>query len=97
MILKARGSRARDLRTPPLATSRPSKLKAYTPTSDVRGSDLSRLREFRNRIGHHHRIWSEDIAGRYGDLLDVSGFLDPSLRTFIDRRSRLSMLLDDRP
>lgn len=58
---------------------------------------VSRLRGFRNRIGHHHRVWSEDIAGRYADLLDVSGFLDPALRTFIDRHSRVPMMLAHRP
>lgn len=58
---------------------------------------VSRLRDFRNRIGHHHRIWSEDVAGRYGDLLDVAGFLDPELRAFLDRHSRIAMMLKHRP
>ena len=58
---------------------------------------VSRLREFRNRIGHHHRIWSEDVGGRYADLLDVAGYLDPQLRAFIDNRSRLPRLLQHRP
>ena len=58
---------------------------------------VSRLREFRNRIGHHHRIWSEDIPGRYEDLLGVASFLDPDLRTFIDRHSRVPTMLAHRP
>ena len=58
---------------------------------------VSRLREFRNRIGHHHRIWSEDISGRYEDLLDVSSFIGPDLRAFIIRHCRVPMMLANRP
>lgn len=58
---------------------------------------VSRLREFRNRIGHHHRIWSEDIAGRYEDLLQIAGFVDPELRTFIDGHSRVPTMLAHQP
>lgn len=57
---------------------------------------IERLRQFRNRIGHHHRIWSEDIEGRYEDLLAVAGFLDPALRAFIRQHSRVPMMLDHR-
>lgn len=58
---------------------------------------VSRLRTFRNRIGLHHRIWSEDAAGRYGDLLDAAGLLDQALRAFIDRHSRVAMMLSHQP
>jgi hypothetical protein len=58
---------------------------------------VARLRNFRNRIGHHHRIWSFDIAGRYTDILTVAGYLDVDLATWIDDRSRVTQLLALRP
>lgn len=54
---------------------------------------VERLREFRNRVGHHHRIRMEDMRGRYDDLLDVTGFIDPDLPTFIDERSQVRRLM----
>lgn len=64
---------------------------------DIIAPPIGRLREFRNRIGHHHRIWSKDPAGRWDDLLTVAGFIDPTLRTFIESRSLLVRLLDHTP
>lgn len=54
---------------------------------------VKRLREFRNRIGHHHRVWSEDVEARYDDLLRVAGHIDPALAQFIDERSQVPGLL----
>jgi hypothetical protein len=58
---------------------------------------VARLRSFRNRIGHHHRIWSFDIAGRYADMLTVAGYLDTDLATWIDSQSHVTRLLASRP
>lgn len=58
---------------------------------------IGRIRALRNRIGHHHRIWSEDVSGRYDDLLVVAGYIDPDLRSFIDGHSRVRQLLSVRP
>jgi hypothetical protein len=56
-----------------------------------------RLRTLRNRIGHHHRIWSFDIAGRYADILTIAAYLDTDLSAWIDARSRVARLLATRP
>ncbi len=58
---------------------------------------VRRLREFRNRIGHHHRIWSENPQDRYDDLLAVTGFIDTGLSKFIDQHSRVPMMLSRQP
>lgn len=58
---------------------------------------VGRLRDIRNRIGHHHRVWSEDVQGRYDDLLNVAAFMDPELRQFIDERSKIPFLLARSP
>lgn len=58
---------------------------------------VARLRDFRNRIGHHHRIWSLDIARCDDDLLTVAGYIDTNLRRWIESTSRMSALLATRP
>lgn len=58
---------------------------------------VARLREFRNRLGHHHRVWSESIEARYDDLLTVAGYMDPDLKRFIDEHNLVRALLRERP
>lgn len=58
---------------------------------------VKQLREFRNRIGHHHRVWSEDIQARYDDMLRVAGYIDPDLEIFIGQRSLVPGLLKAKP
>jgi hypothetical protein len=58
---------------------------------------VARLRDFRNRIGHHHRIWSIDIDARYEDILTVARYLDADLASWIDSRSRVVELLAQKP
>lgn len=58
---------------------------------------VARLRTLRNRIGHHHRIWSHDVGGRFADILTVAGYLDEDLATWIGDRSRVTHLLAVRP
>lgn len=68
---------------------------AYAPNRDQATiqDPVKRLREFRNRIGHQHRVWSEDIQARYDDLLSVAGYIDPDLEKFINERSPVPGLL----
>ncbi|MBS7548793.1 Abi family protein [Dietzia massiliensis] len=67
----------------------------HAPTRDQSTiqDPVKRLRELRNRIGHHHRVWSEDVQARYGDLLSVAGCIDPALAEFINKRSQVPGLL----
>ncbi|ORW48939.1 hypothetical protein AWB89_05225 [Mycobacterium paraense] len=58
---------------------------------------ISRLRTVRNRIGHHHRIWSLDMAAHYADILTVAGYIDPELAAWIDGCSRFHGTLAKRP
>ena len=58
---------------------------------------VARLRDLRNRIGHHHRIWALDISGRYDDMLTLAGYLNPAVRDWIAVKSRVPSLLADRP
>ncbi|MBH0022939.1 Abi family protein [Salinibacterium sp. SWN248] len=72
------------------------------PNSPNRGQKtvqepVARLRDFRNRIGHHHRIWSSDLAARYDDLLTVAGYLDVDFASWIDDRSRVIEVLAQKP
>lgn len=58
---------------------------------------VSRLRDIRNRIGHHHRIWAMNVSDRYTDMLTVAGYIDPDLRAWIDSRSAVQSVLAGRP
>ena len=58
---------------------------------------VKRLRDLRNRIGHHHRIWSLDIAGRFEDLSAVAGYIDPDLREWIRATSQVPAVLAAKP
>lgn len=58
---------------------------------------VSRLRTIRNRIGHHHRIWSQDVRARYRDILTIAGYIDTQLATWIDGCSRVHATLEQRP
>lgn len=58
---------------------------------------VSSLREFRNRIGHHHRIWALDVSQKYDQILTLSGYIDPDLATWIDQQSRVREVIERRP
>ncbi|ROS28363.1 hypothetical protein EDF22_0085 [Rathayibacter sp. PhB127] len=87
-------SKARIALWPDLAAAFPSAPNRSQAT--VR-EPVARLRGLRNRIGHHHRIWSLDLPARYDDLIDVTGYIDPELRNWIHERSRVPSALSARP
>jgi hypothetical protein len=58
---------------------------------------IVRLHEFRNRLAHHQRIWSERVEDRYQDCLLVAGYIDGDLRDWIAATSRVPDLLSQRP
>lgn len=64
---------------------------------DTVSDRVAALRQFRNRIGHHHRIWALDVTARYADLLTVAGFIDTDLAQWIDDHSRVTAVLARRP
>lgn len=72
------------------------------PNMPGRGQDAvttlaGSLREIRNRIGHHHRIWAIDVAEKYNDLLTLAGFIDTDLEQWIETNSRVNIVLSRRP
>ncbi len=64
-----------------------------TPNSDLVGS----LRLSRNRIGHHHRIWSVDIGAKQREILKLAGYIDLELALWIKDSSRVYEVLSRRP
>ncbi|MGL5929773.1 MAG: hypothetical protein ACRCY8_12625 [Dermatophilaceae bacterium] len=58
---------------------------------------VSDLRQLRNRIGHHHRIWNTDLPRRYDQLLTLTGYISPDLATWIDASSPVREALARRP
>lgn len=58
---------------------------------------LERVHAFRNRLAHHHRIWSQPIDDRYNDVLRLAGYIDPVLADWIAANARVHSVLARRP
>lgn len=44
---------------------------------------VTRLHEFRNRLAHHERIWSQPIEDRYADITELLSYIDPDLAGWV--------------
>ncbi|MDH6532031.1 hypothetical protein M2119_000268 [Aurantimicrobium minutum] len=55
------------------------------------------LRDLRNRIGHHHKIFHLDVYEKFDLITSVASFVEPALADMIRSRSRLEDLLSHRP
>ena len=58
---------------------------------------LARMRDLRNRIGHHYHIWSLDLDARWDDLLTVTGWIDPEWRAWVETNTGAPAALRVRP
>jgi len=79
----------------------PDLARAFPHSPDRRRETVSvpvaDLRDLRNRIGHHHRIWLQPCAKRHQQLLDLAGYIDPELRAWIRESSAVPGLLNGSP
>ena len=57
-------------------------------------SPLDCLRTLRNRIAHHEPIFARDLSEDHQRILDVTGWISPRVRTWIEGHSRVPTLLD---
>lgn len=55
------------------------------------------IRNFRNRLAHHERIIHQDLAEHHADLLRIPAWVDPQVRNWVARQSRVPDLLVARP
>ena len=55
---------------------------------------LDYLRTFRNRIAHQEPIFGRHLSRDHQRILDVTGWISPMVRTWIEGHSRVPMLLD---
>ncbi|UXN32780.1 hypothetical protein [Glutamicibacter sp. M10] len=58
---------------------------------------VGELRELRNRIGHHHRIWASDLDQKFEDLVALAGYIHPDFGRGIKVESRVPLILSERP
>ncbi|MGC2372275.1 MAG: hypothetical protein WA484_00220 [Solirubrobacteraceae bacterium] len=58
---------------------------------------MSTLVPFRNRLAHHETIIRRPLAGHYDDMLKLATLIDPDARVWIEKVSRVSAVLGDRP
>ena len=54
---------------------------------------LNGLRKLRNRIAHHEPIFARDLLEDHQRILDVTGWISPGVRTWIEGHSRVAALL----
>ena len=54
---------------------------------------LNALRKLRNRIAHHEPIFSRPLLKDHQRVLEVTGWISPGARTWIERHSRVPILL----
>ena len=55
---------------------------------------LNCLRKLRNRIAHHEPIFARNLLEDHQRLLDVTGWISPGARSWIEGHSRVAELLD---
>ena len=55
---------------------------------------LDELRKLRNRIAHHEPIFANDLSMDYERILELSGWITPGTRAWIERHSRAQDLLE---
>ena len=62
-----------------------TRIQAYQP--------LNALRKLRNRIAHHEPIFARPLLEDHERIVEVTGWISPGARTWIDRHSRVPLLL----
>ena len=55
---------------------------------------LDALRALRNRIAHHEPIFARPLRADHDRILEVTGWISPDVRAWIERHSRVPTLLD---
>ena len=63
----------------------PIRIQAYQP--------LDALRRLCNSIAHHGPIFARPLLEDHERILEVAGWISPGARTWIERRSRVRLLL----
>jgi len=58
---------------------------------------LAKLRDFRNRIGHHHRIWNLDLETQMAEILRIAKCIDLDLEHHLESINQLNSILLARP
>ncbi len=75
---------------------RPALYKAFPQAKLSRKAahtQLDYLRTFRNRIAHHEPIFTRHLAADYQAILTITGWMNTSMRDWIDHHSRVSEVL----
>ena len=55
---------------------------------------LDALRALRNRIAHHAPVFARPLREDHDRILEVTGWISPDVRAWIERHSRVPTLLD---
>ncbi|WHP16441.1 hypothetical protein [Cellulomonas sp. ES6] len=66
-------------------------------TRETVADPVEALRDLRNRMSHHHRIWPRALEQDRAAILTVAGYIDPDLASWIEGQSDVAALLARRP
>lgn len=77
------------------------RLRAAFPQGAITRRNLTqRMREiqsFRNRVAHHDCLLSQPVAVRVADMQLIAGWIDPDAASWLEERSGVMVLLEQRP
>lgn len=80
---------------------RPYLRKAFPYASVIQRKSIHKpldfLRTFRNRIAHHEPIFARALIDDYRSILSILGFICPNTASWVDRNSRVLMILRNGP
>lgn len=66
--------------------------KTIRTRADIR-AEFSELRDFRNRLAHHHPLWDQNPLGWHERLLRVLGWMNAELATCVAARSQVQAIV----
>ena len=61
------------------------------------GRLMNEIRDLRNRIGRHHRIYNLDLQRKYALIMLLAEYIDPEFGTWLRSKSRVDEILALRP
>jgi len=71
----------------------------YAPNRrlDTVENRVAHLHELRNRMAHQQRIWAEPLQDRYGEILELAGWVNPVLGQWLQETTRVPSVLAAQP
>lgn len=78
---------------------RPYLHRGFVPGTSRKAVDgpMARLHKLRNRVAHHEPLLREDLARRFGDVVDLAGLISSDFQVYAQTASTWSSTLARKP